>query len=85
MPAKIAKLTTRPLFWITEVSVAVRTSRPSCRKAEKTRLFIADRQSSGESLWHVGRGERALIRYSNQLDGDKTPRAADGEVYDSND
>jgi hypothetical protein len=36
-------------------------------------------------LWHVGHGERSLIRYSNRLDGDKGPRAADGEMYDSND
>ena len=35
MPAKIARLATRPPFWIPEVSVAVRTSRPSCSKAEK--------------------------------------------------
>ena len=35
MPAKIPRLATRPLFWIPEVSVAVRSSRPSCSKAEK--------------------------------------------------
>jgi hypothetical protein len=35
MPAKIARLATRPPFWIPEVSVAVRSSRPSCSKAEK--------------------------------------------------
>jgi hypothetical protein len=35
MPAKIARLATRPPFWIPEVSVAVRRSRPSCSKAEK--------------------------------------------------
>src|ERR1700688_1432306 len=35
MPAKIARLATRPPFWIPEVSVAVRSSRPSCGKAEK--------------------------------------------------
>ena len=49
MPAKIARLATRPPFWIPEVSVAVRSSRLSCSKAEKTRIFMADRQSSGES------------------------------------
>ena len=36
MPAKIARLATRPPFWIPEVSVAVRSSRPSCSKVEKT-------------------------------------------------
>ena len=35
MPAKIARLATRPPFWLPEVSVAVRSSRPSCSKAEK--------------------------------------------------
>jgi hypothetical protein len=35
MPAKIARLAIRPPFWIPEVSVAVRSSRPSCSKAEK--------------------------------------------------
>jgi hypothetical protein len=35
MPAKIARLATRPPFWIPEVSVAVRSSRPSCSNAEK--------------------------------------------------
>ena len=35
MAAKIARLATRPPFWITEVSVALRSSRPSCSKAEK--------------------------------------------------
>ena len=34
MPAKIARLATRPPFWIPEVSVAVRSSRPSCSNAE---------------------------------------------------
>jgi class 3 adenylate cyclase len=49
MPAKIARLATRPPFWIPEVSVAVRSSRPSCSKGRKTRILMADRQSSGES------------------------------------
>jgi hypothetical protein len=49
MPARIARLAARPPFWIPEVSVAVRSSRPSCSKAEKTRIFMADRQSSGQS------------------------------------
>src|ERR1700752_3465092 len=35
MPAKIARLATRPPFWIPEVSLAVRNSRLSCSKAEK--------------------------------------------------
>jgi acyl-coenzyme A synthetase/AMP-(fatty) acid ligase len=35
MPAKIARLATRPPFWIPEVSAAVRSSRPSCSNAEK--------------------------------------------------
>jgi hypothetical protein len=43
MPAKIARLATRPSFWIPEVSVAVRSSRPSCSKVEKR-----------EYLWQIG-------------------------------
>ena len=35
MPAKIARSAPRPPFGIPEVLVAVRTSRPSCSKAEK--------------------------------------------------
>jgi hypothetical protein len=35
MPAKITRLATLPPFCIPEVSVAVRSSRPSCSKAEK--------------------------------------------------
>ena len=49
MPAKIARSAPRPPFGIPEVSVAVRSSRLSCSKAEKARIFMADRQSSGES------------------------------------
>ena len=35
MPAKIARLATRPPFWIPEVSVAIRSSHRSCSNAEK--------------------------------------------------
>ena len=49
MPAKIARLATRPLFWIPEVSVAVRISHLSCRKAEKARIFMPVWNSTGES------------------------------------
>ena len=61
MPAKIARLATRPPFWIPEVSVAVRSSRPSCSKAEKSRIFMADRQSSGESRFKLGSAGAATI------------------------
>jgi hypothetical protein len=36
-------------------------------------------------LWRVDRVERTLIHHSNRLDRDKAPRAADGEVFDSDD
>ena len=49
MPAKIARSAPRPPFWLPEMSVAVRTSRLSCRKAGKTRIFTPVRESSGES------------------------------------
>ena len=72
MPAKIARLATRPPFWIPEVSVAVRSSRPSCSKAEKSRIFMADRQSSGESRikpTHLVRrsADRALEQVANPM------------------
>jgi hypothetical protein len=49
IPARITRLATRLLFWIPEVSVAVRTLRLSCRRTEKTQIFVADRQSSWKS------------------------------------
>ena len=49
MPAKIARLATRPPFWLREVSIAVRALRLSCRKAGKARIFTSVRESSGES------------------------------------
>ena len=39
MPAKIARSAPRPPFGLPQVTVAVRTSLLSCRKAEKTRVF----------------------------------------------
>ena len=46
MPAKIARSAPRPPFGLPEVSVAVRTSRLSCRKAGKARIFTPVRESS---------------------------------------
>src|SRR4029077_8418025 len=48
MPAKIARLATRPPFWLREVSIAVRTLRLSCREAGKAPIFTSVRESSGE-------------------------------------
>ena len=49
MPAKIARSAPRPPFGLPELTVAVRTSLLSCRKAGKTRVFTPVRESSGES------------------------------------
>ena len=49
MPAKIARLASRPPFWIPEVSVAVRSSRPPCSKAEKS-----------EYSWQIGSRLKSL-------------------------
>ena len=49
MPAKMARSAPGPLFGLPEVTVAVRTSLLSCRKAGNTRVFTPVRESSGES------------------------------------
>ena len=83
MPAKIARLATRPPYWIPEVSVAVRSSRPSCSKAEQRRIFMADRQSSGESRlnalsWSFNNGKwRVHLRLPGRH---AVPSAAAGAV-----
>ena len=38
MPAKIARLATRTPFWIPEVSVAVRSSRPSAVRPKNANI-----------------------------------------------
>ena len=48
MPAKIARSPPRPSFGLPDALVAVLTSRLSCRKARKTRVFTPVRESSGE-------------------------------------
>ena len=48
MPGKMARSAPRPPFGLPEVPVAVRTSRLSCRKAGKARIFTPVRESSGE-------------------------------------
>ena len=50
MPGKIARSAPRPPFGLPDALVAVLTSRLSCRKAGKARIFTPDRESSGESL-----------------------------------
>jgi hypothetical protein len=49
MPVKIARSTPRLAFGLPEVLVAVSTSRLSCCKAGKARIFTPVRESSGES------------------------------------
>src|ERR1019366_3862864 len=49
MPAKMARSAPRPPFGPPEVTVAVRTSLLSCRKAGKPRTSAPIRESSGES------------------------------------
>src|ERR1035437_3309623 len=49
MPTKVARSAPRPPFGLPELTVAVRTSLLSCRKAGKTRVFTPVRESSGES------------------------------------
>jgi hypothetical protein len=49
MPVKMATSAPRPPFGLPELTVAVRTSLLSCRKAGKTRVFTPVRQPSEES------------------------------------
>jgi hypothetical protein len=49
MPAKKARSAPRPPFGLPELTVAVGTSRLSCSKAGKRRVFTPVREPSGES------------------------------------
>jgi hypothetical protein len=49
VPVKIARSTPRPSFGLPELLVAIHTSRQSCGKAGKARIFTPVRESSGES------------------------------------
>jgi hypothetical protein len=49
MPVKIARSTPRPSFGLPEPLVGIHTSRQSCCKAAKARIFTPVRESSGES------------------------------------
>jgi hypothetical protein len=47
MPVKIARSAPRPSFGLPELLVAIHTSRQSCCKAGKARIFTPVRESSG--------------------------------------
>ena len=49
MPGKMARSAPRPSFGLPEALVAIHTSRLSCRKAGKARVFTLVWESSGES------------------------------------
>jgi hypothetical protein len=49
MPAKMARSAPRPPSGLTEVTVAVRIALLPCREPGKPRVFMAARESSGES------------------------------------
>ena len=53
MPVKIARSTPRPSFGLPEPLVGIHTSRQSCCKAAKARIFTPVRESSGESRFIV--------------------------------
>src|SRR6266446_4030857 len=55
MPVKIARSAPRPSFGLPELLVAIHTSRQSCCKAGKARIFTPVRESSGESRIIMGR------------------------------
>src|SRR5450830_1382613 len=73
MPAKMARSAPRPPFGLPEVTVAVRTSLLSCRKAGKTPIFTPVRESSGESRLLCG-GQRRHRRAHDRA----CPRGGEG-------
>ena len=60
MPAKIATSAPRPSSGLPEVTVAVRNSLLSCRKAGKPRTSTPIRESSGESRIKASTGKLGL-------------------------
>ena len=61
MPVKIARSAPRPSFGLPELLVAIHTSRQSCCKAAKARIFTPVRESSGESRLKIGRFSYSVI------------------------
>jgi hypothetical protein len=61
MPVKIARSTPRPSFGLPEPLVGIHTSRQSCCKAAKARIFTPVRESSGESRINTGNKQRPLV------------------------
>ena len=64
MPGKMARSGPRPPFGLREVTVVVRTSLLSCRKARNTRIFMSDRKPCGESRFMMPNLRSMLIRFS---------------------
>ena len=58
MPVKIARSTPRPSFGLPEPLVGIHTSRQSCCKAAKARIFTPVRESSGESRIKMTKAKR---------------------------
>src|SRR5213080_793360 len=64
MPAKIARSAPRPSLGPPELLVAIHTSRQSCSKAGKARIFALVWESSGESRMNRNvQGLRAVAAY----------------------
>ena len=53
MPVKMARSTPRPSFGLPELLVAIHSSRQSCCKAGKARIFTPVRESSEESRANI--------------------------------
>ena len=61
MPGKIAKSGPRPAFGLPEALAAVHTSRLSCGKAGKTRIYTPIRASFGESQLNFYNDDHSII------------------------
>ena len=63
MPVKIARSAARPSFGLPELLVAIHTSRQSCSKAGKARIFALVWESSGESRFNNESDAKALANW----------------------
>ena len=63
MPVKMARSAAQPSFGLPELLVAIHTSRQSCSKAGKARIFALIWESSGESACRYTRVGKNEISY----------------------
>jgi hypothetical protein len=75
MPVKIARSAPRPSFGLPDLLVAIHTSRQSCSKAGKGRIFALVCESSGESRLKRAAALEAEAAHTSQLQPEQQPAA----------